>query len=360
MAPPAVAIFFGFTAAVGIAVAFHHFVYEPHLAPRLEVAATNWLAHRRQKRREADAYRAVPDEDDGNLQDKTSDIVPPVEMDTMVKEEAPVWRSGRPLTLNEAGTSELRKRNTSNHALEEESVWTATPTNYEPLTPTLIAPRAQSPPTQAPPSTTTISHTSTPSTVESSLLNFGSPSDPLMALSPSQNVLLRNLSLDSVTSQRDHLADSILSNTVHKSLFSAHASPIQSPIRISPRALQVNLAPTSDLGEDDDAHPLSQGHEPLATRSPLASTIYGSFTGIQDTLSPSLPLSATLSPQAPPPQFVILSPLSDSLSLVEDPTATASASTASWSDIASAGAEGDRDELFLGSDAESWAHVRRT
>ena len=181
-----------------------------------------------------------------------------------------------------------------------------------------------------------------------------------MALSLSQSVLLRTRSPDSTASPHDPLADSILSNTVHNKLFSGHASPIHSPIRISPRGLQVNLAPTSDLGEDKrDDHPLSQGRERLATRSPrspLASTIYESFTGTQDTTSPPLPLSATVSPRAPPPQFVIFSPLSDSLSLVEHPTA--SASTASWSDIGSAGAEGDRDELILGSDAESWARVR--
>ena len=67
----------------------------------------------------------MPDEHDGTPQDKTGDIVSPVEMDTMVTEEVPGWQNSRPLTLNEAGTSELRKRNTSNHALEEESVWTA-------------------------------------------------------------------------------------------------------------------------------------------------------------------------------------------------------------------------------------------
>ena len=95
------------------------------MAPRVEVALTNWLDKRRQKRREAAAYRAVSDEDDGNLlQDETSEIVPPVEMDTIVKEE-PGWRSDMPLTLNEAGLSELRKRNTSNHALKEESAWMA-------------------------------------------------------------------------------------------------------------------------------------------------------------------------------------------------------------------------------------------
>jgi hypothetical protein len=42
-------------------------------------------------------------------------------MDTMVTEEVPGWRSARQLTLNEAGASELRKRNT---ALEDDSVWT--------------------------------------------------------------------------------------------------------------------------------------------------------------------------------------------------------------------------------------------
>ena len=233
------------------------------------------------------------------------------------------------------------------------------PAIYEPLTPILVAPRARSPPTRAPPSTITISHTSTPSTVESSLLNFASPSDPLMAFSPSQNVLLRTRSPDSTASQRDPLADSILSDTMHKTLFSAHASPIQSPIRISPRGLQVNLTPTSHIGEDEDAHPLSQGREPLATCSPLASTIYESFTGNQDTSPPSLPPQAT--PRSPPRQSVIFSPFSDSLSLVEPPTAPAS--TTSWSDIGSTGAEGGRDELFLGSDAESWAsarNIRRT
>ena len=66
----------------------------------------------------------MPDEHDSNPQDGPNDIVPPVEMDTMVKEEVSGWRIGRPLTLNEAGTSELRKRNTSNLE-EEESVWTA-------------------------------------------------------------------------------------------------------------------------------------------------------------------------------------------------------------------------------------------
>lgn len=35
--------------------------------------------------------------------------------------EVPDWRG---VTLNEVGTSELRKRNTPNHATEEESVWT--------------------------------------------------------------------------------------------------------------------------------------------------------------------------------------------------------------------------------------------
>ena len=206
---------------------------------------------------------------------------------------------------------------------------------------------------------TTISHTSTPSTIESSLLNFASPSFPFRALSPSQNVLPRTLSPDSTASQRDPLADSILSNTIHETLFPARVSPIQSPVRISPRGLQFNLAPTSDADEDEGyTHSLSQGRGPSATR---ASTIYDSFTGTQATLSPSLPPGATLSPRAPPPQFVIQSPLSDSLSLVEHPTATAS--TASWSDIGSPGAEGDRDELFFGSDAESWArarNVRRT
>ena len=199
----------------------------------------------------------------------------------------------------------------------------------------------------------TISHTSTPSTVESSLLNLASPSDPLIALSPS---LPRTRSSDSTASQRDPLADSILSNAVHETLFSAHASPIQSPVRISPRGLQVNLVPTSHLGEDEgEADSSSQGCEPLA--SPLASTIYESFTGTRDTSSPSLPLSATPH-RTPSRQFVIFSPLSDSLSLVEHPTAPAS--TAGWSEVGSAGAEGDRDELFLGSDAESWASLRRT
>jgi hypothetical protein len=43
----------------------------------------------------------------------------------MVKEEVAEWRSVRPLTLNEVdSTSELRRRNTPNHALEEGSVWT--------------------------------------------------------------------------------------------------------------------------------------------------------------------------------------------------------------------------------------------
>lgn len=215
----------------------------------------------------------------------------------------------------------------------------------EPLTPTLDASHTQIP-------TATISHTSTPSTIESSLLNFSSPS------TPSQNVLPRTLSPDSTASQRDPLADSILS-TMHETLFSAHASPIQSPVRISPRGLQVNLTPTSDVDDEGDSHPLSQGRDHSATRSPrspLASTMYESFTGTQAIQSPSLPPSAALSPRAPPPQFVVHSPLSDSLSLVERPTAPAS--TASWSDIGSAGAEGDRDELFFGSDAESWARAR--
>jgi hypothetical protein len=74
-------------------------------------------------RREAAAYCEVPGEHDGDLQDKTSDIVPPVEMDTMVKEEVAGWRSVRPLNGVD-GTSELRRRNTPNHAPEEESVWT--------------------------------------------------------------------------------------------------------------------------------------------------------------------------------------------------------------------------------------------
>jgi len=134
----------------------------------------------------------------------------------------------------------------------------------------------------------------------------------------------------------------------------------------SPRGLRVSLTPTlAGEGEDvADAHPLSQARETLVTRSPrspLAGTIYESFTGTQATLSPSLSPSAALSPRAPPRQFVVHSPLSESLSFVEHPTAPAS--TASWSDIGSTGAEGDRDELDLGSDAESWArarHVRRT
>jgi len=232
----------------------------------------------------------------------------------------------------------------------------------EPLTPTLDAPHTHNPLAQAPVSTATISHTSTPSTIESSLLSFTSPSTPLVALSPSQHVLPRTLSPDSTASQRDPLADSILSNPMHETLFSAHASPIQSPVRISPRGLQVNLTPTSDIGDEGYTHPLSQGRDPSATRSPrsprspLASTIFESFTGTQAIQSLSLPPSETLSPRAPPPQFVIHSPLSDSLSLVERPTAPAS--TASWSDIGSAGAEGDRDELFFGSDAESWARAR--
>ena len=200
-----------------------------------------------------------------------------------------------------------------------------------------------------------ISHTSTPSTIGSSLLNFLSPS------TPSQNVPSRTLSPDSTASQRDLLADSILSNTVHETLFSAHASPSQSPVRISPRGLQVNLSPMSDIGDEGNIHPLSQGRDPSAPRpphSPLASTIFESFTGTQAIRSPSLPPSAALSPRS---QFVIHSPLSDSLSLVEHPTAPAS--TASWSDIGSPRAGGDRDELFFGSDAESWArehHNRRT
>lgn len=293
-------------------------------------------------------------------------------MDTLVTEEAAERRSGRMLTLNEAGgTSELRRRNISNHTLEEESMWALhvrtsfllcrpsdmdidrlwSQPSHEPLTPTLITP-------QAPPLAATISHTSTPSTIESSLLNLASPSTPLMALSPSQNVLPRTLSPDYTASQRDPLADSILSNTVHETLRSAHAS--QSPVRISPRGLQVHLAPTSDVAEDEgDAHPLSQGREPPDTRtprSPLASTIYESFTGTLTTPPPSLPLSPILSPRPPPAQSVTHSPLSGSLSLVEHPTAPAS--MASWSDIGSAGTEGDRSELFLGSDAESWARAR--
>ena len=275
--------------------------------------------------------------------------------------------------------SELRKRNTSNHSTEEESMWAlmvrTSPfllkfstieidrlhSQPEPLTPTLNAPHTPNSPAQAPLSTATISHTSTPSTIESSLLDFTSPSTPLA--SPSQNVLPRTLSPDSVASERDPLADSILSDIVHETLFSAHASPIQSPARISPRGLQVNLTPMSD-GDEGDIHPLSQGRDHSGTRSPrspLASTIYESFAGTQAVRSPSLPPSATLSPRVPPAQFVIHSPLSDSLSLVEHPTAPAS--TASWSDIGSAGAEGDRDELFFGSDAESWARAhndRRT
>ena len=311
-------------------------------------------------------------------------MVPPVEMGTMTKEE-PGWRGATPLTLNGAdGMSELRKRNTSNHSTEEEAMWALMVraslffqrlstieidrfhSQPEPLTPTLDGPHTPNSPAQAPQSTTTISHTSTPSTIESSLLDFASPSTPLVALSPSQNVLPRTLSPDSVASQRDPLADSILSDIVHETLFSAHASPIQSPVRISPRGLQVNLTPMSDVDEGY-THPLSQGRDPSGTRSPrsprspLASTIYESFAGTQAVRSPSLPPSATLSPRVPPAQFVIHSPLSDSLSLVEHPTAPAS--TASWSDIGSAGAEGDRDELFFGSDAESWARAhndRRT
>jgi len=341
---------------------------------------TNWLDKRRQKRREAEAYRAVPDGHDGTPQDKPSEIVSPVEMDTLVQEEASGWRSGRPLTLNEAGgTSELRKRNTPNHVPEEESVWTlnvrtsfffgrlsdividrlwSQPTIHEPLTPTLAAPQARSPLTPTARSMTTTSHTSTPSTIESSLLNSTFPSPPLVAPSPYRNVLPRTLTPDSTASPRDPLADSVLSDAVHKTLFSAHSSPIQSPVRISPRGLQVNLAPTFGIGEDQYAHPLSQGREPSthSPRSPFASTTYESFTGTQATLLPSLPPSAAQSPGAPPSQFAIYSPLSDSLSLVEHPTAPAS--TTSWSDIGSAGAEGDRDEMLLGSDAESWARAR--
>ena len=89
----------------------------------MEVAIANWLDNRRRKRREAAAYRTVPDEDESGLQDKTSDMVPPVEMGTMTKEE-PGWRGATPLTLNGAdGMSELRKRNTSNHSTEEEAIW---------------------------------------------------------------------------------------------------------------------------------------------------------------------------------------------------------------------------------------------
>lgn len=365
MAPPVLVLAGGAVIAVGGIVAFHQFIYEPHIAPKLEIFIENWLEQRRIKRRQR--TRPVSFGDEGDVPAASSSrsrATSQVEMDTI---SAPLRVTSIDTGLSEAN---LRRRNnaTSGHAslvLESPNVFipfgTLTPlSNNDPLPggPALSSPRL-----------------STPSTVPSSLMELRSPSlrsvSPLAARTPSDHS--RRSSTDSPVAARTPLdlsprssTDSILADTNHLSF--ATISPSHSVTHISPRALLVTIA--SPTGLDEDSRPLSDftpvrrqqdaaGQNPWrntitrtdsahsSIRSPMGSTIYESFAPSNRSTSP---VDHTIHEEATARNLRFPSP-----DRLQPPTRRAPRSTTSWSDVASD--SGDEPEFLVGSDVESWASV---
>ncbi|KAI0677678.1 hypothetical protein C8Q78DRAFT_1074365 [Trametes maxima] len=126
MPGPAVYIAVAVVGVVAVGVAFHEFVYEPHIAPKVEVWAESFLERRRQKRRsgqrpvlasshpfeqgDENGTRRSADERKDKKNDDDNSMS--IELEHLAARERDVWRA-------DAGTSSgLRQRKTAG-ALDE-------------------------------------------------------------------------------------------------------------------------------------------------------------------------------------------------------------------------------------------------
>ncbi|KAI0751194.1 hypothetical protein C8Q80DRAFT_1156005 [Daedaleopsis nitida] len=106
MPGPAVYAVVGVVAFVAVGIAFHELVYEPHIAPKVEAWAENYLERRRQRRRQrqgptlAQPVRDDGDENSSRRSSVTSDDRSPgphpggdsIELEQLAATERNVWR----------------------------------------------------------------------------------------------------------------------------------------------------------------------------------------------------------------------------------------------------------------------------
>ncbi|KAF7318587.1 hypothetical protein HMN09_00369200 [Mycena chlorophos] len=156
MAPPVVVVVVSTIAAVGVAVAFHQFVYEPHIAPRVERWAENFLEKRRAKRRSREGVPVATASGSGSgaghghgqdgsglgfgAEGMSETGRSTYELENLVKNEVAQWRSQVSVSqgLGE-GTATLRQRHAAGRVstpLDESN----TMIPYDPLTPTAAGP----------------------------------------------------------------------------------------------------------------------------------------------------------------------------------------------------------------------------
>ncbi|KAG8835835.1 hypothetical protein FRC17_000799 [Serendipita sp. 399] len=337
MTPPAALVIGSVVVVAGATFAFHHFVYEPHIAPKIEVFVENWLHERRLRRRRlAPGVRIAENGERPRVLE-----VPPTseatEMETLTKS---VKASGVERFVLDV-PYERRKKPSGTH---EPTVLEA-PNPFIPIHALVPDPSIAEPGGS---NNAVYSITSTPSTFSSSLSGLHSPT--------SQHDSPTAVDADhSRINGEGPLADSVLSESHMFSITSP--SPTQSITHISPRPLIITL-PSFHEPESPQTFDARQGSRrrdtvtlapPVPTThqreeqtliSPAGSSVYES--AIADSPFSQFPPS---SPRG------ISTPLSgERVSGSETPK-----SNASWSDLASA--NGDDGQFLIGSDDESWANI---
>ncbi|KAF7327949.1 hypothetical protein MKEN_00375100 [Mycena kentingensis (nom. inval.)] len=139
MAPPVVVYVVAAVAAVGAVVAFKEFVYEPHLAPKIERWAEGFLAKRKAaKERKLKAKKqAVPvaasQAEDVAASMSSLNNQSTYELETLVANEVTEWRNQIDVARAE-GMSTLRQRRPVSMPLDESNIIIP----YDPITPTHV------------------------------------------------------------------------------------------------------------------------------------------------------------------------------------------------------------------------------
>ncbi|KAJ7049890.1 hypothetical protein C8F01DRAFT_1238197 [Mycena amicta] len=138
MPPPVVIYVVVAVATISAAVAFKEFVYEPHIAPKLERWAENFLEKRRiqkEKNKAKNQKRAVPvpASGEGNADAESMDNKSTYELETLVANEVTQWRDQIDIGRGE-GMSTLRQRRPASTPLDESNIVIP----YDPMTPTHV------------------------------------------------------------------------------------------------------------------------------------------------------------------------------------------------------------------------------
>ncbi|CAG7850420.1 SubName: Full=Uncharacterized protein {ECO:0000313/EMBL:CCA69626.1} [Serendipita indica DSM 11827] len=340
MSPPALVIVGSVVVAVGVTIALHQFVYEPHIAPKLEVLVADWTQRRRMRRRHLAAL-SQDDDDDAPLQGHDRSDPTPVELDTLTTS---VRASGVENTNSEHLVQRRRSPGGSHELLMLERPNVTIP--FNPLVPHR-RPTVDQHPAE--------SRSSTPSTFSSSALDTRSPSAVHESLTAVEGD-------HSHPSSPSALADSLLADDIAYSIL----SPVHSVTHISPRP-PLEAIPSTSSEEDESNGGVLFNETPLRRRDTVTyPTLHirpPSDAGSNpDSPDQSIYQSALAESPYTPHSFVsarseLPGPANNTTVVEGGPHSGQSTprSTRSWSDIASVTSEDP--QFALGSDAESWAHV---